>query len=67
MLNFLRLVFGWKAGKRDKPSNWGSQFATPGGQCSSIIEINILAFISNLGPNNKPKMLRGGLSNFFQP
>jgi hypothetical protein len=28
--------------------------------------INVLAFINNLGPNNKPKMLKVG-PKFFQP
>jgi hypothetical protein len=41
----------------------------PWGQCSSIYlcpDINSLAFISNLGPNNKPKMLKVG-PKFLQP
>jgi hypothetical protein len=65
MLNFLRLVFWLEGWKKDIASNWGSQFGT---KCSSVIEGQYsLAFISTLGPNNKPKILRGGLCNFFQP
>jgi hypothetical protein len=41
-----------------RPSNLGGQFATLG--------TNVLAFISNLGPNNKPKMLKVG-PKFFWP
>jgi hypothetical protein len=48
---------GPKARKRI-PSNFGGQFA--------ILGVNVLAFISNLGPNNKPKMLRVG-PKFFGP
>jgi hypothetical protein len=38
--------------------NLGSQFATLGA--------NVPAFISNLEPNNKPKLLKVG-PKFFQP
>jgi hypothetical protein len=44
--------------KKRIPSNLGSQFATLGA--------NVPAFISNLGPNDKPKMLKVG-PEFFQP
>ncbi len=44
--------------KKRMPSNLGSQFAT-------LVE-NVLSFSSNLGPNNKPKMLKVG-PQFFQP
>jgi len=45
--------------KKRKPSNLGSQFAT--------LVKNVLSFgSSNLGPNNKPKMLKVG-PKFFQP
>jgi hypothetical protein len=47
----LWLCIGPKAGKRI-PSNLGSQFVTLG--------VNVPAFVSNLGPNNKPKMLKVG-------
>jgi hypothetical protein len=40
------------------PSNLGSQFAN--------LVANVVAFISNLGPNKKPKMLKLG-PKFFQP
>jgi hypothetical protein len=40
------------------PLNLGSQFATLGA--------NVLAFINNLGPNNKPQMLKVG-PKFFGP
>ncbi len=46
-----------KAEKRI-PSTLGSQFATPG--------VNVLAFISNLGPIRNPKMLKVG-PKFFGP
>jgi hypothetical protein len=52
---------GWK--KKRIPLNLGSQFGNPWGQCSIIYqypEVNILAFISNLRPNNQPKMLKIG-------
>jgi hypothetical protein len=45
-------------------SNLRGQFATLGANVSAFIHILtsnfFLAFISNLGPNNKPKMLKGG-------
>jgi hypothetical protein len=44
--------------KKRIPSNLGSQFAT-------LVE-NVLSFSSDLGPNNKPKMLKVG-PQFFQP
>ncbi len=60
MLNFIGLYppQGWKR----IPSNLGGQFAILGGKCCSIRypDINVLAFISNLRPNNKPKMLKVG-------
>jgi hypothetical protein len=40
------------------PSNLGSQFAN--------LVANVVAFISNLGPDKKPKMLKLG-PKFFQP
>jgi len=40
------------------PLNLGSQLAT--------LEANVLAFISNSGPNNKPKLLKVG-PKFLQP
>jgi hypothetical protein len=46
-----------KAEKRI-PSNLGGQFATLG--------VNVSTFICNLGPNNKPNMLKVG-AKFFQP
>ncbi len=47
------------ADKKRIPWNLGSQFATLG--------TNVLAFINNMGPNNKkPKMLKVG-PKFFQP
>jgi hypothetical protein len=33
----------------------------------NILTINVLAFISNLGLNNKPKMLKLGPQVFFSP
>jgi hypothetical protein len=45
------------------------QICNPWAQCSCINEypdINVPAFISNLGPNNKPKMLKVG-PKVFQP
>jgi len=44
--------------KKRIPSNLGSQFAT--------LVANVLPFSSNLGPNNKPKILKVG-PQFFQP
>jgi hypothetical protein len=44
--------------KKRIPSNLGSQFAT-------LVE-NVLSISSNLGPNNKPQMLKVG-PKFFQP
>jgi hypothetical protein len=44
--------------KKRIPSNLGSQFAT-------LVE-DALSFCINLGPNNKPKMLKVG-PEFFQP
>jgi hypothetical protein len=41
----------------------GDQFATLGADVPALInyhDINVLAFISNLRPNNKPKMLKAG-------
>jgi hypothetical protein len=54
MLNS-RPRIGVKAEKRI-PSNLGSQFGTLGA--------NVPAFISNLGPNNNPKLLKVGLKLF---
>jgi hypothetical protein len=48
---------GPKAEKRI-PSNLGSQFVT-------LVGTNILACISNLGPKNKPKMLKIGPKFFW--
>jgi hypothetical protein len=48
----------WPQGQKTIPPNLGIQFATLG--------TNVPAFISNLGPNNKPKMLNVG-PKFFQP
>jgi hypothetical protein len=44
------------------PRNVGTQFATLGADVPAFINIviNVLAFISNCGPNNKPKMLKNG-------
>jgi hypothetical protein len=42
--------------KKGYPQNLGGQFATP--------EVNVVAFISNLGPICNPKMLKVG-SKFF--
>jgi len=42
---------------------FGKQICNPWAQCSCINEYpnsNVLAFISNLGPNKKPKMLKVG-------
>jgi hypothetical protein len=44
--------------KKRIPSNLGSQLAT--------LVANVVAFITNLGPDKKPKMLKVGLE-FFQP
>jgi hypothetical protein len=41
------------------PSNLGSQFATLGANVRAFIDI-LTTFISNLGSNNKPKMLKVG-------
>jgi hypothetical protein len=43
----LWLSIGPQGWKKSIPLNLGSQFAT--------LEANVLAFISNLGPNNQPK------------
>jgi len=43
------------------PSNLGNQFANLGASVSAFINIptsKVIAFISNLGPNNKPQMLK---------
>jgi hypothetical protein len=56
-----------KAEKRT-PSNLGSQFANLGVSVSAFINIptpKVQAFISNLGPNNKPQMLKVG-PKFFR-
>jgi hypothetical protein len=42
------------------PSNLGSQFATLRANVCAFIDI-LTTFINNLGPNNKPKMLKVGL------
>jgi hypothetical protein len=54
MLNF-RPCISLKAEKRI-PSNLESQFGT--------LRANVPAFISNLGPNNNPKLLKVGLKLF---
>ncbi len=40
----------------------GTQFATLGADVPAFINIlvNVIAFIGNFGPNNKPKMLKNG-------
>jgi phage gpG-like protein len=43
--------------KKRIPRDLGSQFATLGA--------NVQAFISNFGPNNKPKMLKVGPQDFL--
>ncbi len=50
MLNFM--AFYWPPGSKKDTTGFGSQFATLGA--------NVRAFISNFGPNNKPKMLKVG-------
>jgi hypothetical protein len=68
MLNFYGPCIGPKAETRI-PSNLGSQFATLEANVSAFINILtsiFLAFISSLGPNNAPKMLKVG-AEFFQP
>jgi hypothetical protein len=59
MLNFMALYWpqGWEKKKRI-PWNLGSHFVTLGA--------NVPAFTSNLGPNNKLKLLKVG-PKFFQP
>jgi len=56
--------------KKRIPWNLGNQFATLGANVPAFIyyypDVNLLAFISNLGPNNKPKMLKVG-PEFFWP
>jgi hypothetical protein len=44
------------------PRNVGTQFATLGADVPAFINIviNVLAFISNCGASNKPKMLKNG-------
>jgi hypothetical protein len=57
---------GWE--KKRIPLNLGSQFGNPWGQCSIISqypEVNVLAFISNLRPNNKQKMRKFGPKIFW--
>jgi hypothetical protein len=56
MLNLMALYRPQRLKKRI-PSNLGSQFAT--------LMANVVAFISNLGPDKKPKMLKVG-PKFFQ-
>jgi len=46
--------------KKRIPSNLGSQFAT------LVANTSVVTFISNLGPNKKPKMLKVD-PEFFQP
>ncbi len=51
----------WPQGWKKDTIEFGRPMCNPWGQCSSIYyyhDINVLAFISNLGPNNKPKMLK---------
>jgi hypothetical protein len=55
MLNFMVLA---PRLKERIPSNLGSQFAT--------LVANVVAFISNLVPDKKPKMSKLG-PKFFQP
>jgi hypothetical protein len=54
----------WPLGSNKKPSNLGSQFATLEANVPAftnmVSDINVLAFINNLGQNNKPKMLKVG-------
>jgi hypothetical protein len=58
MLNFMALYWPHKALKKWIPMNLESQF---GANVSSFSNVNVLPFISNLGQNNKPKMLKVGL------
>jgi hypothetical protein len=57
MLNFMALYWPPRLKKRI-PSNLGSEFATLVG--------NVVAFISNMGPHKKSKMLKLG-PKFLQP
>jgi hypothetical protein len=55
--------------KRRIPIEFGKPICNPWSQCSSIYyypNINVVAFISNLGPHNKPKMLKV-LAQVFYP
>jgi hypothetical protein len=50
------------------PSNLGSQFTNLGASVSAFINIptsKVIAFINNLGPNNKPQMFKDG-PKFFR-
>jgi hypothetical protein len=67
MLNFMAMYSpqGWKKDTIE----FGRLICNPWGQCFSIYlypEVNVPAFISYLGPNNKPKMLKVG-PKFFWP
>jgi hypothetical protein len=70
MLNFYGLGLAPKSGKRIPSNFWEANLQQPLGPNVSafiniLIHINVLAFISNLGSNNKPKMLNVG-PKFFQ-
>jgi hypothetical protein len=62
MLNFMAVDWPQQGLKKDT-IQFGKPICNPWSQCSSIYlipDVNVLAFISNLGPNNKPKMLKVG-------
>jgi len=59
----------WPQGWEKDTIEFGRLICNPSGQCFSIHkypELNVVAFISNLGPNNKQKMLKVG-PKFFWP
>jgi hypothetical protein len=54
-------IHGWMTGRMDEKNLTTTTSVTI---CDS--DVNVLAFISNLGPNKKPKMLKVG-PKFFGP
>jgi hypothetical protein len=64
-------TLGVKAELKKNPiCNWEANLQPLGANVSAfinILTINVLAFISNLGLNNKPKMLKLGPQVFFSP
>jgi hypothetical protein len=58
----------WPQGGKKDNANFGKPICNPWGQCYSIYSyhnLNVLAFINNLGLNNKPNVLKVGPQFFW--